>query len=425
MAGAGTGTLLIRHAAELASVAGPDAARAGAAQGQLELIPDGAVYCVGERIAAVGPTAEVLRAHPEAARADTVLDASGRAVIPGLVDCHAHPVFAGDRSDEYAERLRGTPYLEILKRGGGILKSVRLTRAASHAELLAGLRERLDRALALGTTTLEAKTGYGLDEATERKMLEVIRAANTGDDRHPVDLVPTLLHAHAVPQGMTADQVVAEAVDATARLAPLAEYVDVFCERGVFDVAQSRKVLEAGKRAGLKVKVHAEELCLLGGAKLAAELGGTSADHLCFTDDATLAAMRAAGTVAVFLPGTPFVLRMAYSDARRWIAAQVPVACATDLNPNCFCESLPFVFTLSVYEMKMTPAEALVAMTINAAAALDRAHEIGSLKPGKLADVAILNGPSYLHLGYHVGGNPVRTVVKRGRVVVRDGRLTA
>ncbi|MCZ7647600.1 MAG: imidazolonepropionase [Planctomycetota bacterium] len=409
--------LLIRNAAELATVAGPDAARAGAAQGQVELIPDGAVYCEGERIVAAGPTDEVLAMHPQSAQAETVLDARGRAVIPGLVDCHAHPVFAGDRSDEYAERLRGTPYMEILKRGGGILKSVRHTRAASHAELLAGLRERLDRALAQGTTTLEAKSGYGLDESTERKMLEVIRAANAGADRHPIDLVPTLLFAHAVPQGSSADEVVKAAVEATPRLAPLAEYVDVFCERGIFDIAQSRKVLEAGQAAGLKVKAHAEELCLLGGAKLVADLGGTSADHLCFTDDATIAAMRQAGTVAVFLPGTPFVLRMAYSDARRWIAGGVAVACATDLNPNCYCESLPFVFTLSVYEMKMTPAEALVAITINAATALDRAHEIGSLAAGKLADMAILRGPSYLHLGYHLGGNPVQAVVKRGRVV--------
>lgn len=410
-------TLFVRNAAQLVPVAGPDAPRAGAAQGRLDLIEDGAVYAEGERIVAAGKTNEVLAKFPQAKDAETVVDATGRAVVPGLVDCHAHPVFAGDRSDEYAMRLGGKSYREILAAGGGILKSVAHTRKAPHDELLAGLKHRLDRALALGTTTMEAKSGYGLDEATERKMLEVIRAANDGPRRHPVDLVPTLLFAHAVPTDSSARSIADAAVDATPRLAPLAEFVDVFCEKGIFELDDARRVLEAGKKAGLGVKAHADEMCLLGGAKLAAELGAVSADHLLYTDDASIAAMKRAGAVAVLLPGTPFVLRAAYSDARRWIAAGVPVACATDLNPNCFCESLPFVFTLSVYEMKMTPAEALVAITINAAAAIRREKEIGSLMPGKLADLAILDGPSYLHLGYHLAGNPVWKVIKRGRVV--------
>lgn len=420
-------SLLIRNAAELVTVAGPDAARAGVAQGDLQIIKDGAVYCEGERLVAVGRTKNILQKFPRARKAARVIDATGRAVLPGLVDCHAHPVFAGDRSDEYAMRLQGKTYREILEAGGGILKSVRHTRAASQKELLANLRARLDAALALGTTTMEAKTGYGLDEVTERKLLEVIAtAAGRGvkggagkqkQPKHSVDLVPTLLHAHAVPQGMTADEVVAEAVAATPRLAPWTEFVDVFCEKGIFDVAQSRRVLQAGQAAGLKVKVHADEMCLLGGAKLSAELGGVSADHLLFADDEGIAAMRQAGTIAVFLPGTPFVLRIPYAEARRWIAAGVPVAVGSDLNPNCYCESLPFSFALAVYEMKMTPAEALVAVTINAAAAICREQEIGSLVPGKLADLLILHGPSHLHLGYHIGGNPVRTVIKRGRVV--------
>ena len=420
--------LLIRDAAQLVTVSGSDSPRAGAEQGSLEIIEHGAVYCEGERIVAVGTTKKLLKQFPRAKRARRVIDASGHAVIPGLVDCHAHPVFAGDRSDEYAQRLAGKSYREILAAGGGILKSVRQTRAATHAELLASLYERLDAALALGTTTLEAKTGYGLDEPTERKMLEVIQEAGGiktranrrpagRRKRHPLDLVPTLLFAHAVPQGMTAEQLVDAAVAATPRLAPLARFVDVFCERGIFDLAQSRRVLEAGRRAGLGVKVHADEMCLLGGAKLAAELGAVSADHLLFTDAASIAAMKRAGTIAVLLPGTPFVLRVPYADARRWIAAGVPVALGSDLNPNCYCESLPFVFALAVYEMKMTPAEALVAITINAAAAIEREREVGSLAPGKLADLVILKGPSYLHLGYHVGGNPVKMVFKRGKVV--------
>ncbi|HYF50674.1 MAG TPA: amidohydrolase family protein, partial [Planctomycetota bacterium] len=207
---------------------------------------------------------------------------------------------------------------------------------------------------------------------------------------------------------------------ATPKLAKLARFVDVFCERGIFEIEQSRRVLEAGKRAGLTVKVHADEMCLLGGAKLAAELGAISADHLLFTDDETIAAMKRAGTIAVLLPGTPFVLRIAYAQARRFIDAGVPVAIGSDLNPNCYCESLPFAFALSVYEMKMTPAEALTAVTINAAAAIGLEKKIGSLTPGKLADIVILKGPSYLHLGYHVGGNPVKTVIKRGRIVAEN-----
>jgi imidazolonepropionase len=410
-------TLLIRNASELMTLEGPDAARAGSTQGASTPIRDGAVYCAGERVVAAGSMADVLARHPHALNADHVIDARGHAVIPGLVDCHAHPVYAGDRSDEFAQRLSGKSYREILESGGGILKSVRLTRAATRDELLQALLERLDAALSLGTTTMEAKSGYGLDEVTERKMLEVIRDANAGEERHPIDLVPTLLFAHAVPQGMTAESVTALACEATPRLAALAEFVDVFCEKGIFSVEQSRAVLNAGRHAGLLVKVHADEMCLLGGAKLAAELDAVSADHLLFTDDASIAAMKKAGTIAVLLPGTPFVLRVGYADARRWIAAGVPVAIGSDLNPNCYCESLPFAFVLAVYEMKMTPAEALTAMTINAAAAIRREREVGSLRPGKLADIVILKGPSYLHLGYHIGGNPVQTVIKRGRVV--------
>jgi len=408
--------LLIKHAAQLATVAGPDAPRCGPAQSQLEVIADGAVYCEGERIVAVGSTKEILKL--KAARGcKHVIDATGRAVLPGLIDCHAHPVFAGDRSDEYSQRLAGKTYREILDAGGGILKTVRAVRAASMAELVRNLRARLDAALALGTTTLEAKSGYGLDEPSERKLLEAIRALTRGPRRHAIDLVPTLLFAHAVPQGQSAEDVVAAAEKATPRLARLAEFVDVFCERGIFDVAQSRRVLEAGRKAGLRVKVHADEMCLLGGAKLAAELGGVSADHLLWTDDDSIAALKRSGTIAVLLPGTPFVLRIPYAPARRYIDAGVPVAVGSDLNPNCFSESLPFAFTLAVYEMKMSPAEALVAITINAAAAIQREREAGSLTVGKLADFAILHGPSYLHLGYHVGGNPVRAVVKRGRLV--------
>ena len=414
-------SLFIHSAAQLVTVAGLQSARAGDAQGQLEIIEDGAVYCEGERITDAGPTQLVRSRHPEAASAEISIDASGHALIPGLVDCHAHPVFAGDRSDEYALRLAGKSYREILASGGGILKSVRLTQQASPKELLLTLQERLKAALLLGTTTMEAKSGYGLDEVTERKILEVIRSARSSGQ--PVDLVPTLLFAHAIPSGMTTDQMVEASMAAVTDLAPLAEFVDVFCEKGIFEIEHSRKILEAGRRAGLKVKVHADEMCLLGGAQLAASLNATSADHLLYTNDESIAAMKRSGAIAVLLPGTPFVLRVPYADARRWIAGQVPVAVGSDLNPNCYCESLPFAFALAVYEMKMTPAETLVAMTINAAAAICREKEIGSIVPGKLADIVILKGPSYLHLGYHVGGNPVDSVIKRGRMVVRKGEL--
>jgi imidazolonepropionase len=402
-------------------------ARSGLAQGQFEIIENGAVLCCGDRIVDVGTTRDVLRRNRAVIAKAKIIDASGRAVIPGLVDCHAHPVFAGDRSDEYAMRLAGKTYREILESGGGILKTVRATRAATKAQLLSSLRERLDSALRLGTTTMEAKTGYGLDEITEKKMLQVIAAVNANDKNgvkaHPIDLVPTLLFAHAIPPDRTAEQMVLAAETATPKLAKWAKFVDVFCERGIFSVEQSRRVLEAGRRAGLRVKVHADEMCLLGGAKLAAELNAISADHLLFTDDETIAAMKRSGTIAVLLPGTPFVLRIAYAQARRWIDAGVPVAIGSDLNPNCFCESLPFAFALAVYEMKMTPAEALCGITYNAAAAIGLEQEIGSLEHGKQADIVILNGYSYLHLGYHVGGNPVRTVIKRGRTCANNASV--
>ena len=435
-------SLFIHSASQLATLNGPNGPRAGSAQGEIGLIENGAVYCEGQRIVDAGPTDLVRSRHPESIDAETTIDAAGHAVLPGLVDCHAHPVFAGDRSDEYAMRLAGKSYREILASGGGILKSVRLTRQATHAELAGGLHQRLNAALLLGTTTMEAKSGYGLDEPTERKILEVIRTAGVppaspilagGNSSlpsreprsfpcHPIDLVPTLLFAHAIPTGMSAGQMVEASIVALSGLAPLAEFIDVFCEKGIFEIEQSRKILEAGKHAGLKVKVHADEMCLLGGARLAASLGAVSADHLLFADDEGIADMRRSGAIAVFLPGTPFVLRVAYADARRWITGQVPVALGSDLNPNCYCESLPFAFALAVYEMKMTPAEALVAVTINAAAAICRENEIGSIAHGKLADIVILKGPSYLHLGYHAGGNPVDTVIKRGRLVVRDGQ---
>jgi imidazolonepropionase len=413
-------TLLVRNAAQLATVGGPDAARSGEAQGRVEVIEDGAVYCQGERIVSVGSTPDVLARHPEAATATRVIDASKHAVIPGLVDCHAHPVFAGDRSDEYVLRLQGKSYQDVLAAGGGILKTVRFTRMATARELLRDLRCRLSVALSLGTTTMEAKSGYGLDEPTELKMLKVIRHARDGSRRHAVDLVPTLLFAHCVPQGMNAEEMVEASYSATPALAELAEFADVFCEDGFFNVDQSRRILEAGRRAGLALKVHADEMSLLGGAKLAASLGAVSADHLLHTDDESIQAMKQAGTIAVLLPATPFVMGLKYAEARRWIASGVPVAVGSDFNPNCHCLSLPFAFALSVYQMKMTPAEALTAVTINAAAALKREKEIGSLAPGKLADIVILKGSSYAYLGYDIGSNPVQTVIKRGRIVVRN-----
>ncbi|WP_425494491.1 imidazolonepropionase [Natronosalvus halobius] len=386
----------------------------------LETVDNGAFVAVDGEVVAVGPTDDVVRETPPE-NADTAIDASGRAVVPGFVDPHTHAVFAGDRSDEFEAKLEGTTYQELLAQGGGILRTVRSTREASLERLVENLLAHLDVMLAHGSTTVEVKSGYGLETGTELRMLEAIDAAN---ERHPVDLVPTYLGAHAVPEGADADDYVESVVDDQLPAVAdqgIARFCDVFCEEGAFSVDQSRRVLEAGLEHGLEPKVHAEELSHLGGTQLAANLEAASADHLLYATREDVDALVEAGTVPVLLPGTAFGLGEAYADAETMLEAGAPVAIATDFNPNCHSRSMEFVQTLACVEMGLTPAEALLGATRNAARAIGVTDGTGTLAVGAPADALVLEAPRYAHLAYRFDTTAVETVLKRGQVVVENG----
>ena len=413
--------LLVTGAAVIATPRGLSAC-GGAAQGRLQLTPGGVVRCEGSDIVFVGERGEHDRRFPPAA---ATLDAAGGTVVPGFVDPHTHLPFAGYREGEFDRRLAGETYAEIAATGGGIVATVAATRKASEDELLAVTLARLDRQLACGTTTTEAKSGYGLDRENELKQLRVLRAAAA---RHPVEIAPTAMPGHEVPPEWRHDpdgyveHVVAEIYPAIAD-AGLAEAVDVFCEQGVFSPAQTRRLLADAPRHGWRIHLHADELSNLGGAELAAEVEALSASHLLHVSDIGIAALAAAGVVAVALPGVSFFLRDRWAPVRKLIDAGVPVALATDCNPgSSHTESLPAIMALGSLGAGLTSEESLVAVTLNAAAALGRADRIGSLEPGKQADLVVLDAPSPKHLVYHFGVNLVRHVVKAGRVVVRDGR---
>lgn len=425
--------LLIVNAAQLLTCASPGGPKRGAALADPGLIEDAAVACLEGQIVAVGRTADVLAALDDPSTAQTV-DAAGKVVLPGFVDPHTHLLWAGDRADEFEQRIAGATYMQIMQAGGGIMRTVRATRAASLDQLIAETLPRLDAMLAHGTTTAEVKTGYGLDLETELKMLDAIRLL---DEEHPMDLVPTFMGAHAVPTeyaGRTdayVDLVVNEMLPAVADLryrvetpqgdyyVRAADFCDVFCEAGVFDLAQSRRILEAAKELGMGLKIHADEFEPIGGATLAVELGAVSADHLVRTTDEQLAALAASPTIAVSLPGTPFGLgHHEYTRARRLIELGGALALATDLNPGtCWCESMQFIIALACRTLRLTPAEAINAATINAAHALGLGQYIGSLEVGKQADLLVLDIPDYRHLGYRFGTNLVETVIKRGQIV--------
>jgi imidazolonepropionase len=399
---------LVHGAAEL--VVGPsDDGR------HVETVADGAVAAVDGEVAAVGPTDAVTDEFP-VADAETAVDATGKAVIPGFVDPHTHALFAGDRSDEFEAKLRGKTYQDILAEGGGILRTVEAVREASEETLVENLLGHLDVMLAHGTTTVEVKSGYGLDTETELKMLRAIDAA---DERHPVDVVPTFMGAHAVPQDQDAEDYVDEVVDDQLPAVAdqgVAEFCDVFCEEGVFSVDQSRRVLDAGMEYGLTPKVHAEELAHIGGTKLAVEVNAASADHLLYCTDDDVGAVALSQVVPVVLPGTAFGLGEDYADAEAFLDAGAPVAVATDFNPNCHSQSMGFALSLSCVGMGLTPAEALIAGTRNAAMAIDR-DDRGTLREGALADLAVLDAPSHVHVPYSYGVNRVETVLKRGTLV--------
>ncbi len=417
--------LLLHSAAQLCTVpphaGGP---QRGARLGDLGLIEDGALAIKDGRILAVGKTAE-LRATFRAARE---MDVSGKVLCPGFVDPHTHLIWMGDRAAEFERRIAGATYMEIMAAGGGIMSTVRATRAAPVEALVAAARPRLNRMLAHGATTVEVKTGYGLETEAELRQLEAIVAL---DRSHPATLAPTFLGAHAVPaeyQGRTdayVDLIIQEMLPAVAEKAralglPRLPFCDVFCEEGVFDLAQSRRILEAARALGFPLKIHVDEFKPLGGTALAVELGAISADHLVATSPAEIALLGTAETVAVSLPCTPFGLgHHEYTPARALLEAGAALALATDCNPGtAWNESMPFVIALACRYLQLTPAQALVAATLNAAFAVGMGDRVGSLTPGKVADVLVLDAPDYRYLGYRFGTNPVAQVIKAGRVVV-------
>ena len=416
------GNLIIKNASELVTCSG-FAAKKGAEMSELHIIPDGAVLIKQGNIDAVGTTQEIeakLEKSGEDLAIFDIIDAHDKAVLPGFVDSHTHFIFGGYRAEEFSWRLRGDSYMEIMKRGGGIINTVKATREASANELLQSGIKRLDSMLSFGVTTVEGKSGYGLDKDTEIKQLEVM---NHLDGIHYIDIVPTFLGAHAVPEEFKGkaddfiDYMMEEVMPEVAER-KLAQYCDIFCEQNVFSVSQSRRLLTGARDLGLKTKLHADEIVQLGGAELAAELKATSADHLLQASDEGIRQMAQADVIATLLPGTAFSLKEPYARGRFIIDNDCAVALASDFNPgSCFSESLPLIFALATLYMNITTEEAVSALTINSAAALDRADKIGSIDTGKQGDLVVLEFPSYKFLPYHVGVNTVEKTIKSGNLV--------
>ncbi len=409
--------LIIKNAAQVVTCSGFEGKK-GREMNDLGVIENGTVIVTGGIISHVLQQGEPLPVN----EADyKVIDATGKALLPGFVDPHTHFVFGGYREEEFSWRMRGDSYMAIMERGGGIVNTTRATRKATEEELIDSGRQRLDAMLRLGITTVEGKSGYGLDRETELKQLRVMHQLN---DLHPIDIVSTYMGAHAVPEEWKGredafiDFQIAEMLPLVAGQR-LAEAADIFCEKGVFTIDQSRRYLQAAASLGLKPKLHADEIIPLGGAELAAELHCLSADHLLQASDEGIAALAATGTVATLLPLTAFSLREPYARARTMIDAGCIVALATDLNPgSSFTASVPLLFALACIYMQLTPEEAITAFTLNSAAALGRADRIGSIDPGKQGDLLLLQFPSYKFLPYHVGMNIVERVIKKGEVVV-------
>jgi imidazolonepropionase len=410
-------SLVIRNAAELVLVSHQgERVKRGQAMRSLATVRDGAVIIHDGVIQWIGPSQNL----PPIPSGVSAIDAAHKTIIPGLIDSHTHLIFTGSREDEFEDRLRGRSYQDIAAGGGGINATVRRVRKATANELTELARRRLQRLLSFGVTTVEVKSGYGLTLHDEIKCLEVVAGLNA---EGPLELVPTFLGAHAVPPEFHDDResylrlLTEEMLPEIARCR-LAEFCDVFCEKDVFSLAESERVLAKARSLGMQLKLHADELSPLGGAELAGRLKAVSADHLLCITDAGIEALAASGTVATLLPGTAFFLGAAYAPARRLIERGLAVALASDCNPGtCPTENLSLVGAMACTQMKMLPAETITALTLNAAAALGRAERIGSLEVGKQADLVICNVPNYRHLFYHFGVNHVWRVIKRGQVV--------
>jgi imidazolonepropionase len=401
--------ILLKNANELITLKGLNAPRIKKEMNNLSIIKKGSVAIKDGKIIDIGKNLKY--------KSKKIIDATGKVVMPGFVDPHTHLVFAGSREFELDMKLKGHSYMDILKKGGGIFFTVEKTRKASEKILFEQGINRLHNMLNHGTTTCEAKSGYGLDVENELKILRVNKKLN---ESHPVDIVSTFLGAHAIPKKHSADDYANLVTDKMIpKLKDLAEFCDVFCEKDVFSVKQSKRILETAKKHGLKPKIHADEIVDTGGAALAAEVEALSADHLLRSNDNGLKQMIKKGVVGVLLPGTPFCLMMKeYANARKMIDMGLSVALASDLNPNCWIENMQFIIQLACYNMKMTPAEAITASTFNAACAIGMNDKIGSIELDKQADIIILDCPSHLFIPYHVGMNLMNTVIKKGKKVI-------
>ncbi len=410
--------LLVHNIKELVSVRTDGALTlTGSRMRELGILHDASVIIRDGLIRWVGPSADL---PSEEAHDLPPLDGSDLVALPGFVDAHTHLVFSGHRDEEFAMRAAGLSYQEIAERGGGILNTVRATRQATKKELKRAATRRLDDLLRHGTTTVEIKSGYGLDPTAETKMMEVIAELS---DEHLIRIVRTFLGAHAFPPEYR-DNPEGYVTLVVERMLPhiakrkLADFCDVFCEKGYFSVDQSRRILLASRSLGLKLKIHADELASSGGSELAAEVGAVSADHLEHISRSGIERLRQSGVVAVVLPGVSFFLNHGYAPARTLIDEGVPVAIASDFNPgSCMSFSMPMMMTIACTHMQMSPEECIAATTINAAAALGLADSIGSIEPGKVADIVLYQVPTYRYLAYHFGVNHARTIIKRGTIL--------
>ena len=412
-------TLAVLHAAQLVTLAGPERPRVSSEMNEVALIKDGGMLVQDGRVVRTGSSAEIEKALPAATQ---IVDATGKVVLPGFVDAHAHPVFAGDRLEEFEMRARGATYEQIAAGGGGIRSTVRKTRAASEGELLAQAKKHAQWFLQGGTTTVEAKSGYGLTLEDELKILRVIRRLNA---ETPIEFVPTFLGAHAIPDEFCSapEQYVALVIHKMLpRVAEeqLAESCDIFCERGYFDLADSEKILRAAMEHGLRLRMHVDQLTNSGGAFLAARLRAATADHLEQANADEIAALREAGVQPVLLPGSVYSLgKTRYPSARDMIEAGLAVVLASDFNPGSSpTPSMPMVLSLATTQMKMTPAESVTAATINAAYSLNRGDKIGSLEAGKLANFALHDCADYRELAYYFGISQTHSVYVRGQRIL-------
>ena len=410
--------LLITNAKELLTIAGSNNPRTRSEMNELGIINNGALAIIDDIIIDVGSTKALINKFDDPLK---VIDATEKVVMPGFVDPHTHPVFKRTRENEFEMRIKGRSYVQISKSGGGIRSSIAGVRETSEEELYQLAVKRINKIISNGTTTLEAKSGYGLSTESEIKMLKVIKKLNKS---MPIDIISTFLGAHEFPVEYKDDKekyidILMNEMLPKVKELDLAEYCDIFTEDHVYNIEQSRRILNRAKELDFKIRMHADEIEPIGGAGLAAEVGAVSADHLGAASDEGINAMRDNGVIATLLPGTIFSLGMkSYARARDMIAAGLAVALATDYNPgSCNCDSMQFVITLACLQMKMTPAEAITASTINAAYSLGLGDKIGSLEIGKKADILIMDMPSYQYLPYHFGSNNVEAVIKNGKII--------